>query len=63
MDKVYIVQVQGWGDREDEMYSMGAFFTRAKAEAHVEELLTQWEDDGQNRTDVVYAIETMTVDA
>ena len=63
MTQVYVVQVQGWGDREDEMYSMGAFFTRAKAEAHVEELLAQWEEDGGDRADVVHEIEVMTVDA
>jgi hypothetical protein len=63
MSKVYIVQVQGWGDREDEFYNMGACSTRAKADALVEELLTQWEEDGQDRADVVYEIEVITVDA
>lgn len=63
MSKIYIVQVQGWGDREDEFYNMGTCSTRTKAEALVEELLQDWEADGQDRADVVYEIEEMTVDA
>ena len=59
MSKVYIVQVQGWGDREDEFYNMGACNTPEQAEALVEELLVSWEEDGQDRTDVVYEIEVM----
>ena len=49
MSKVYIVQVQGWGDSEDEFYNVGAYSTRARAEAALEELLDQWEDDGGER--------------
>lgn len=56
MKKVFIVQVQGWGDREDEFYNCGTFSTRAKAEAGVEELLESWESDGGDRADVVYEI-------
>jgi hypothetical protein len=51
--------VQGWGDREDEFYNMGACSTPEQAEALVEELLMGWEEDGQDRTDVVYEIEVM----
>ena len=63
MEKVYIVQVQGWGDSEDEMYNVGAFSTRARAEAHVKVLLETWEEDGGDRDDVVCEIEVITVDA
>ena len=63
MSKIYNVQVQGWGDREDEFYNMGTCSTRAKAEALVEELLQDWEADGQDRADVVYEIEEITVNA
>lgn len=63
MSKVYIVQVLGWGDSEDEFYNMGAYSTRAKAEAALEELLVQWEEDGMDRDDVVHEIEVVTVDA
>jgi len=63
MSKVYIVQIQGWGDSEDEFYNMGAYSTRAKAEAALEDLLQQWEEDGGDRADVVYEIDVNTVDA
>jgi hypothetical protein len=63
MSKVYIVQIQGWGDSEDEFYNMGAYSTRAKAEAALEEMLVQWEADGCDRDDVVYEIDVNTVDA
>ena len=63
MSKVYILQAQGWGDDENAMYNVGAFSTRAKAEAALEEMLQQWEADGCDRDDVVYEIEPMTVDA
>jgi hypothetical protein len=63
MSKVYIVQIQGWGDSEDEFYNMGAYSTRGKAEAALEEMLQQWEADGCDRDDVVYEIDVNTVDA
>jgi hypothetical protein len=63
MQKVYLVQVKGWGDSADRFYVCGAFSTREKAEAHVETLLAQWEEDGEDRAEVVYEIEPVTVDA
>jgi hypothetical protein len=63
MTKVNIVQIQGWGDSEDEFYNMGAYSTRAKAETALEEMLVQWEADGGDRDDVVYEIDVNTVDA
>ena len=54
---VFIVQVQGWGDREDEFYNCGTCTTLAKAKAKVEELLLDWEENGGDREDVVYEIE------
>ena len=63
MSKAYIVQIQGWGDSEDEFYNMGAYSTRGKAEAALEDLLQQWEADGCDRDDVVYEIDVNTVDA
>ena len=62
MDKVYILQVQGWGDNENEFYNMGAFSTRAKAEADVEELLALWVHDGGDKADMVHRITPMLVD-
>ena len=63
MQKVYTVQIQGWGDREEEFYNCGTYSTRAKAEAALEEMLVQWEEDGGNRADVFYEIDVNTVDA
>ena len=63
MKQVYIVQVQGWGDSEDEFYNTGAYSTREKADAGLEDLLTQWEADGGDRDEVVHNIEVITVDA
>jgi hypothetical protein len=61
MNKVYIVQVQGWGDDEDAMYNVGAFSTRAKADKHVKQLVKQALADGLD--DVVTDVEVITVDA
>ena len=58
---VYILQVQGWGDREEEFYNCGTFATRAGAEAEMEVMLQDWESDGGDRADVVYAIERTIV--
>ena len=61
MQKVYIVQVQGWGDDEDAMYNTGAYTTRDRAEQALADLLAQAEADGL--TDVVTDIEVITLDA
>jgi len=61
MSKVYIVQVQGWGDDEDAFYITGAYSTRPKAEAAVEQLIADAAEDGL--TDVVTEIEVVSVDA
>jgi len=61
MQKVYIVQVQGWGDDEDAFYITGAYSTRELAEAAVAKLTADAEADGLE--DVVTDIEVVTVDA
>jgi hypothetical protein len=61
MKKVYIVQVQGWGDDEDAFYITGAFSTRKKAETAQADLIVQAQADGLD--DVVTEIEVVTVDA
>jgi hypothetical protein len=60
-NKVYIVQVQGWGDDEDAFYITGAYSTRELAEAAVTQLTADAEADGL--TDVVTDIEVVTIDA
>ena len=61
MKKVYIVQVQGWGDDEDAFYITGAYSTRKLAEAAVKQLTAEAFEDGLE--DVVTNIEVVTVDA
>ena len=61
--KVYTLRIQGWGDSEDEMYSFGIFSTRKKAEERLEEHLASWEEDGNDRDDVVWEIDEDKVDA
>ena len=61
MQKVYIVQVQGWGDDEDAFYITGAYSTRAKADAAVAQLTADALADGLE--DVVTDVEVVTVDA
>jgi hypothetical protein len=61
MQKVYIVQVQGWGDNEDAFYITGAYSTRKLAEAAVAQLVADAHLDGLD--DVVTEIEVVTVDA
>jgi hypothetical protein len=60
MSKVYIVQVQGWGDDEDAFYNTGAYSTRAKADTALAELVAQAEAD---ELEVVTNLEVITVDA
>lgn len=55
--KLYTVYIQGWGDDEDEMYAMGTHKSKASAEAALEEMLAEWEADGNDREDVVWDIE------
>ena len=61
MKKVYIVQVQGWGDDEDAFEITGAYSTRELAEAAVTQLVADALADGLD--DVVTEIEVVTVDA
>jgi hypothetical protein len=61
MKKVYIVQVQGWGDDEDAMENVSAHSTREKAEDAMHVLIADAHDDGL--LDVVTDIQVMTIDA
>ena len=60
MKKVYIVQVQGWGDDEDAFYITGAYSTKEKAEDAERNIITEAEAD---ELEVVTQIEVVTVDA
>jgi tartrate dehydratase beta subunit/fumarate hydratase class I family protein len=56
MQKVYIVQVRGWGDDENSMYNVAAFSTRDQAHAHIAEIREEHEDADVD-------VDVMTVDA
>ena len=50
--KVFILQAQGFGDNEDEMYNMGVYSTRAKAEAAEQDILEDMYDAVTEITEV-----------
>jgi len=57
---VFILQVQGWGDREDAFYNTGAFSSRELAEAAETRLRAEALADGLE--DVVTEIESLELD-
>jgi len=61
MQKVYLLQVQGWGDLEDAMYTVGAYSSRINAETAQRNLIAEALEDGL--TDVFTEIDVVTVDA
>lgn len=61
MKKVYILQVQGWGDDENAMYITGAYSSRINAETAQRNLISDALEDGLDN--VVTEIEVVTVDA
>jgi hypothetical protein len=61
MQKVYIVQVQGWGDDEDAFYNTGVYSSRVNAETAQRNLIAEALEDGLE--DVVTDIEEMELDA
>jgi hypothetical protein len=58
MQKVYIVQVRGWGDDEDAMYNISAFSSRELADAYIAEIRADYEGE-----QVDADMDVMTVDA
>ena len=63
MQKVYIVQVRGWGDDEDAMYNISGHTTRELADEALEALLAEAEADGLEWADIESNIEVLTIDA
>ena len=57
MQKVYIVQVRGWGDDEDAMYNISAFSSRELADAYIAEIRADYEGE-----QVDADVDVMTVD-
>jgi hypothetical protein len=58
MQKVYIVQVRGWGDDEDAMYNISVFSSRELADAYIAEIRADYEGE-----QVDADVDVMTVDA
>ncbi len=46
MQKVYILQALGFGDREDEFYNIGVYSSKAAAASAELTLQEQWQEDG-----------------
>ena len=61
MQKVYIVQVLGWGDNENAFYNTGVYSSRVNAETAQRNLIAEALEDGLE--DVVTNIEEMELDA
>lgn len=58
---VFAVMIQGWGDREESFENCGLFYTKTAAEAALEKMLGEWEDNGGDRSDVVWYIEDIAM--
>lgn len=59
--KVYVVQIQGWGDCEDQFYDMGTYNTREKAEQALRGLINDWVAQGGQESEVVSEISQRVV--
>jgi len=61
MNKVYVLQAQGWGDNEDEFYNVGVYDSTDSLENAKQNLTREAYDDGL--TDVVLNVEEFEVNA
>jgi hypothetical protein len=61
MQKVYVLQVQGWGDNENEFYNTGVYDSIDSLENAKQNLVREAYDDGL--TDVVLNVEEFEVNA
>lgn len=60
MKEVYILLVQGWGDREDEYVNVGVYSSLVNAETAQRNAIAEWDEDtgGQLVTDIqVFAVD------
>ena len=60
MQKVYVLQAQGFGDREKEFYNIGVYSSKDKLEAALVSMQEEWLIDD---FDVVTKVEEYTLDA
>jgi len=61
MQKVYVLQAQGWGDDEDTFYNVGVYDSTDSLENAKQNLVREAYDDGL--TDVVLNVEEFEVNA
>jgi len=61
MQKVYVLQVQGWGDDEDAFYNIGVYDSTDSLENAKQNCVREAYDDGL--TDVVLNVEEFEVNA
>jgi hypothetical protein len=61
MQKVYVLQVQGFGDNENEFYNIGVYNSIDNLEAAKQNVVREAYDDGL--TDVVLNVEEFEVNA
>ena len=61
MQKVYVLQVQGWGDDEDAFYTTGVYDSKVGAETAQRNLISEAHADGL--TDAVTQIEEFELNA
>ena len=61
MNKVYVLQAQGWGDNENEFYNVGVYDSTDSLENAKQNLVREAYDDGL--TDVVLNVEEFEVNA
>jgi hypothetical protein len=46
MQKMYVLQVQGWGDNEDAFYNMGVYNSKVAVETAQRNLIAEALEDG-----------------
>jgi hypothetical protein len=61
MQKVYVLQVQGFGDNENEFYNIGVYNSINNLEAAKQNVVREAYDDGL--TDIVLNVEEFEVNA
>jgi hypothetical protein len=60
MKKMFVLQAQGWGEREDEFYNMGVYDSKVGAETAQRNLISEALDDG---LDAITKIEEFELNA
>lgn len=59
--KAYVLQVQGWGDDEDEFVNVGVYSSKVNAETAQRNAISEWAEDTGG--ELVTQIEVFDMDA